>query len=203
MHNKYRGCKYITYKGSTYNPLILLHGYSFKSSIWSDVGLLNELERRELSYLAIDMPYGKVSECENKSRDLDYNINLVKELLDKEFNGSDPIILGASLGGFIALQYGVRYPLLGLILIAPVRTNIPIIMKHYSESNIPILLIYGDGDTIVTLSEMERFQRETKNTKLVIYKGARHPAYIKYPDRFSREVAEYVENIVKHQRRYI
>ena len=198
MHNRYWGCKYITYKASTHNPLILLHGYSFKSTIWREVGLLDELEKRRLSYIAIDMPYGKISECDTKSRDLEYNINIIREILEKEFGRADPIILGASLGGFIGLQYGVRYTVLGLILIAPVWTNIPQIMKHYSENTIPILLIYGDKDEIVTLEEMERFQRETKNTELVIYRDAPHPAYIKYPARFSREVAEYVETIIEH-----
>lgn len=198
MQKEINGCKYIIFKGLTKNPLVLLHGYSFKSRIWREVGLLYLLEERNLSYVAIDMPYGKISECKYRNREVDFNINLVKKLLEIEFSNEPPVILGASLGGFIALQYGIKHNILGLILIAPVWSNRQEIIRHYSENNIPILLIYGDKDTIVSLEEMEKFREETRNTNLVIYRNAPHPAYLKYPDKFSREVAKYLEDIVKH-----
>jgi len=190
------GCSYIVYKGKTENPLILLHGYSFTSAIWREVRLLDMLEDKQISYLSLDMPYGKVSDCIEKNRDTQHNVLHVKKVLKKEYPGTTPILLGASLGGYISLVYGTKYPIIGLILIGPVWSNRPELIKHYSRKAIPILLIYGGDDKIVPRIEMERFKERTKNTRLIVYEGAPHPAYLKYPDAFCRDTINFITRLI-------
>ncbi len=186
-------CKYIVFKDEDKPPLVLLHGYSFKSTVWRDIGLLNRLEDEGIPYLAIDMPYGKISECNYKTRKVEINIGIVNKYLRREFHKDLPYILGASLGGYIALEYGIANEVRGLILVAPVWSNKPEIIGHYSKSETPILLIYGGKDKIVPLREMKRFQRETRNTQLLIYEDASHPAYLDYPSKFANDVVLFIK----------
>ncbi len=190
-----RGCSGILNKQGDKGPLILLHGYSFTSDIWREIGLLKKLREKSIKFLALDMPYGKISNCKMKSRDTSKNIEYLHETIQREFKESPPIILGASLGGYIALKYGIKYPIKALILVAPVWSNRPEIIDHYSKQKIPILLLYGDEDHIVPKIEMERFKAKTPKTKLIIYEEAPHPLYLKHPSKFAKDITEFIGEI--------
>jgi len=168
-------------------PLILLHGYSFTIDIWRDINLIDYLESKNIPYLALDMPYGLKSECSRKNMDPEFNVKFVNYAYKKYGFKSDPVILGASLGGYIALRYVLKYPVSGLILIAPVRTGEEQ-FKRLQKMNIPILVIYGTRDEIVTLRELQHFVYGLKNGKLKVYEDAGHPAYLDKPDEFKEDI---------------
>jgi len=181
------GCKYVYSEGRG-RPIILLHGYSFTYQVWMDIGLLDKLKEEGIPFLALDMPYGRVSSCKEKFSSTEENIKYVRRMLLDKFNEDVPVLIGASLGGYNALRYGMQYDVLGLILIAPVWSTREDILEVYREKNIPILLIYGNKDTIVGLEEMEKFRDEVPNVELKIYEGAKHPAYLDRPNEFINDV---------------
>ncbi len=172
-------------------PLVLLHGYSFTIDVWDEIGLLERLEKEEIPYLAVDMPYGMRSSCRVKARSHEENLNFLRNLYRQKFGERVPIILGASLGGYMALLYGMSYPVAGLILVAPVWSTRGDILGYYSEKDIPILLIYGEKDDIVAIDEMWEFKEMVPSAELKVYEGARHPAYLDKPEQFIEDVIEF------------
>lgn len=163
-------------------PLIFLHGYMFTSDVWNDVGVLRELEKRNIPFKAIDMPYGKISECSPKASAADKNTALIAAAA-----GREPVIVGASLGGFIALKYSVSHPVRGLLLAAPVMSLQKDLIRHYQSLTAPVAIVYGDADNIVSANEMRKLSR-CFNTDLNVYRNASHPAYLDYPKQFIKDV---------------
>lgn len=175
-------CRLISSRGKG-TPIIFLHGYMFTSDVWNEIGLLRELETRRIPFTAIDMPYGKLSECQPKSNAADKNVELVAAIA----NSRPPVIVGASLGGYIALKYSVRHPVAGLLLVAPVMSLQEELTRHYPDLSAAVRIVYGDADNIVPRKEMDRLS-ELFKTDLKVYKNAGHPAYMDYPDQFSEDV---------------
>ncbi len=195
--SEYRGlyeCRYL-YNGGRGRPLVLLHGYSFTIDVWRKVGLIDRLIEESIPFLALDMPYGRVSSCRDKFSSSDANTDYVRRMLQDKFYEEVPIILGASLGGYNALRYGMKYDVLGLILIAPVWSTREDIIETYVEKGTPILLIYGDRDEIVSLDEMKEFVDKVPSAKLKIYENARHPAYLDKPDEFISDVLNFYRKV--------
>jgi pimeloyl-ACP methyl ester carboxylesterase len=168
-------------------PIVFLHGYSFTSDIWRDIGLLDYLEREKIPFLAIDMPYGARSVCSPHTRSVDENIFVVREVFRGIFGSVKPLIVGASLGGYVALKYAVRYHVAGLLLIAPVNVFDEELMSKYGSLSIPVLIIWGSRDRIVSRTSMEKLS-EMLEAKLLVYESAGHPAYLDYPDRFRNDL---------------
>jgi pimeloyl-ACP methyl ester carboxylesterase len=177
----------------TRGPVILLHGYSFTWRVWSEVGLLQELERRGYSYLAPDMPYGRYSSCSAKTRDAERNVEIVGFLASRE--RGDPVLLGASLGGYIALRYAASHRVRGLVLVSPVRVRDPGLAPLYRGEPPPTLIVYGSSDPIVPLRDMEYLESSIKGSRLVVYEGAGHAAYLDAPDSFVRDVVSFIEGL--------
>lgn len=174
-------CRMISNKGKG-SPIILLHGYMFTSDVWNEIGLLRVLEQRNIPFKAVDMPYGKISESAPRTSSAEKNLSLISAIAGKE-----PVIVGASLGGYMALKYSVTYPVRGLVLAAPVMSMQEDMVKHYPNLYAKVSIVYGDGDNIVSASEMKKLSRQF-NTDLNIYKNASHPAYLDYPERFVEDV---------------
>jgi pimeloyl-ACP methyl ester carboxylesterase len=69
--------------------------------------------------------------------------------------------------------------------------------KVLQDKDIPVLVIYGTRDEIVSLDELKVFVEGFKNGELKIYEDARHPAYLDYPDQFRNDVYQFYSKIVK------
>ncbi len=168
-------------------PVILLHGYSFTSDVWRDIGLLERLEAEEIPFAAIDMPYGARSTCSPRTREPEENVWIVREVVKGLFSPAKPVLIGASLGGYIALKYITRHPAAGAVLIAPVGGLEPELASKYVDVALPIMIIYGTRDRVVPRREIEELARRLEAT-LSIYEGAKHPAYLDQPERFIKDV---------------
>ncbi len=176
-------CRMISNKGKG-SPIIFLHGYMFTSDVWNEVGLLRMLEQRNIPFKAIDMPYGKISESAPRTSSAEKNVALLSAVA-----GREPVIVGASLGGYIALKYSVSNPVRGLLLAAPVMSMQEDLVKHYPDFKANVSIVYGDGDNIVSENEMKKLSK-CFNAELKVYKNASHPAYLDYPERFIEDVLE-------------
>ncbi|MCE4613440.1 MAG: alpha/beta hydrolase [Desulfurococcales archaeon] len=182
----------IAYNREGWGPVVLLHGYSFTWKVWHEIGLLGELEAKGYSYIAPDMPYGRYSSCDRKIRDPDTSVSIVKSLVGEL--GGRPVLLGASLGGYIALKYAARHGAGGLILVAPVGLGDPE-LESLQASPPPTLIVYGSKDSIVNLDDMRRLESSLKGSKLVVYEGAGHAAYLDAPGKFLGDVLDFLERL--------
>jgi pimeloyl-ACP methyl ester carboxylesterase len=169
-------------------PIIFLHGYSFTSEIWEKINVFKLLIEKEIPFLAIDMPYGLKSECKPKTRDATKNLNLIKKAISRVFQKENSFLVGASLGGNIALKYSSKYPVEGMLLVAPVRGLTNDLITSYKKLKAPVYIIYGTKDRIVSLEEMKKLEKAMLNAKLIVYKDSNHPAYLDKPDDFKKHL---------------
>ncbi|MFO7967981.1 MAG: alpha/beta hydrolase [Archaeoglobaceae archaeon] len=183
-------CRMIRGKGSGI-PVVLLHGYMFTSEVWKEIGLLSSLEEQKVLFFALDMPYGAKSKCSSRRRDPELSVRIVEEAV-----GEEPLIVGASLGGYMALKYSVKNPVKGLVLIAPTGGLEEDLVKNYHKIEGQKTIIYGEKDEIVSLEEMKKLS-EALGAELKIYENARHPAYLDYPQKFVQDVLNFYESCFK------
>ena len=141
--------------------------------------------------MALDMPYGSKSECQPKTQDPDINVTVSHEAVQNIFGSVEPILIGASLGGYIALRYATQYVVKGLLLVAPARTfEEDVLTRAYAQFKFPVRIIWGSEDNVISGEEMRTLSNRLSNAKLVTYEGAGHSAYKDQPDRFKRDLLE-------------
>ena len=171
-------------------PIVFLHGLSYTGEIWQHIGVTELLIEKHIPFLALDMPYGMRSQCQPKTRSPEQNIAVAKEAVQTVFGSQTPVLVGASIGGNIALRYATRFPVKGLLLIAPARALEPDLAACYSQFKFPTTIIWGSEDNIVASEDMRTLADKLPNAKLIIYDGANHSAYKDQPDRFKHDLLE-------------
>lgn len=174
-------------------PVLLLHGYSFRGRTWAEAGVLGALEERGVRYAAPDMPYGRSTSCTKRTRDWRLNTELARAVSDRFLGDSRPVIVGASLGGRIALYYAARYGARGLFLASPaLRENEPV-WDMLRAIRAPVVIIRGGRD-FVPRSVHERLARKL-GAELLVYEGAGHAMYLDMPERFVKDLLGFLEKI--------
>ncbi len=189
------GCKcpalYYTTSGV---PVIFLHGLSYTSDIWQRIGVTDMLMKKRIPFLAPDMPYGLKSQCQPKTRNPEKNIAFVNEAAKSVFSSEVPVIVGASIGGNLALRYATQFPVKGLLLVAPARALAPDLVQFFSQFKFSTTIVWGSEDNIVASEDMRTLADKLPNAKLVVYDGANHSAYKDDPERFKHDLLELYAN---------
>jgi pimeloyl-ACP methyl ester carboxylesterase len=171
-------------------PIVFLHGLSYTISIWQQIGILQLLIEKHIPFLALDMPYGLKSHCHPKTKDTAKNVEVVYQAIESIFGSAIPLLVGASLGGHIALKYGSRFPVKGLLLIAPSQALQDNLVNSYSRVNFPVRIIWGTHDNIISGEDMRTLAGKLLNAKLLVYDGASHSAYKDKPEWFNHDLLE-------------
>ena len=172
-------------------PVVFLHGFSYTSSVWQRLSVTTLLTEKHIPFLALDMPYGLKSECQPKTRDPEANVAVARDAFGSNFGSIVPVLVGASLGGHIALKYAAQYPVKGMLLVAPSRAmQEETLVQAYSKFSFPVRIIWGSEDNIISGEEMRTLSNTLPNAKLITYEGAGHSAYVMQPDRFKRDLME-------------
>jgi pimeloyl-ACP methyl ester carboxylesterase len=171
-------------------PVVLLHGLSYTIGIWQCIKLTDVLLEKHVPFLALEMPYGLKSKCEPKTKDPDVNTGVVNEAVKAVFGNVAPVVVGASLGGYIALRYAARFPVKGLFLVAPTNAMEDQLVKAYRGFNFPVRVIWGSYDSIISGEEMRTLVDKLPNAKLLVYNGAGHSAYKDQPEQFRHDLLQ-------------
>jgi len=170
-------------------PIVFLHGLSYNIGVWQRIGVTELLAEKHVPFLALDMPYGLKSQCQPKSRDPQINVNFAAEACRSIFGEEVPVLVGASLGGYIALKYAAQHPVKGLFLIASAHAfGDEALVKAYSGFNFPVRIVWGTQDTVISGEEMRTLTQKLPNAKLLTYSGAAHSAYQDQPEWFKRDL---------------
>jgi len=186
-------CEAILNNNNKTIPIILLHGYSFRGKIWVDIGLITKLEERGIDYAAPDMPYGKLTSCTKKTRNIEVNVRAVETIMTIFFPGRIPIILGASLGGRIALYYAVKHKVAGLFLASPAIKENERVWDLLKRINIPVIIIRGSKDFIP--KETHEKLAHKLDAKLIEYDNSGHAMYLNKPEKFITDLLEFYERV--------
>jgi pimeloyl-ACP methyl ester carboxylesterase len=182
-------CQTLYHKAEGGTPIVFLHGLSYDIGVWQRIKVIDTLIEKKIPFLALDMPYGTKSHCEPKTRDPQANVTLVMEATKSVFGDEAPIIVGASLGGYIALNYAAKYPVKGLFLVAPAYAfeNMDLALK-YSNFHFPVRIVWGSNDTAISGEEMRTLADKLPNSKMLVYNNAAHSAYMDQPDWFKTDL---------------
>lgn len=175
-------------------PIVFLHGLSYTADIWQRIGVTGLLMKKRVPFLALNMPYGLKSECQPKTRDPEKNVAFVNEAVKSFFGSAVPVLVGASIGGNIALRYAVRFPVKGLLLVSPARALEPDLVPMYSQFKFSTTIVWGSEDNIVASEDMRVLADKLPNGKLIVYDGANHSAYKDDSDRFKQDLLELYAN---------
>ena len=186
-------CRILQHKAAGI-PIIFLHGMSYTNEIWQKIGLIDILLQKNIPFLALNMPYGIKSQCQPKTRNTEKNLTYVNEAVKTILKSEIPIMVGASIGGNISLEYAARFPVKGLFLIGPVRTLEPSLIESYKTFRFPTSIVFGSEDNIVASEDMRTLTNKLPNSKLIIYEGAGHSAYKDEPNRFKKDLLELYAN---------
>ena len=171
-------------------PILLLHGLSYTIGIWQCIKLTDSLIEKHLPFLALDMPYGLKSKCQPKTRNPEVNTAVAAEAVVAVFGSAVPVVVGASLGGYIALKYATRFPVKGLFLVAPANALEHELVQAYSKFNFPVRIIWGSNDSVISGEEMRTLASKLPNARLLMYEGAGHSAYKDRPERFIQDLLQ-------------
>ena len=158
--------------------------------MWQRISVTELLKAKEIPFLALDMPYGGKSDCQPHSRSVEVNVAVVNEALQTFFPSATPVLVGASLGAHMALQFAARFPVKGLLLVGAVRVLEETLLQAYSRFTFPIRLIVGSEDRIASMEELRALVGKLPNAKLTVYQSEGHSAYLGRPDRFKRDLLE-------------
>ncbi|PIE56244.1 MAG: 2-hydroxy-6-oxo-6-phenylhexa-2,4-dienoate hydrolase [Desulfobulbus propionicus] len=170
--------------------VVLLHGKAFQAETWRETGTLEYLAGQGFHCLALDMPgFGK-----SPAGSADF-----LEVLQLFFAGtgvSEPVLLGPSMGGGIALEYALTAAgtLRGLILVGAVRVVEN--ASRLASLSLPTLVIWGSEDTISPPSSADLLEREVRGAVKVILQGAPHPCYLDQPQRFNETVGTFLQGLL-------
>jgi len=185
----YKGNKIVYFKSEAAESkknIVLMHGYSFESSVWDKIGLPNALNKIGYNVYAVDEPGFPKSRNKQISNDLFFDF--LKDFITK-LGGS--CLLGSSAGGYLAAKFSEENASLVKCLILVGAGNLNEIK---SLSGINLLGVWGSLDNTFSPESASK-EIERLGGKFVIINGARHACYLDKPDDFNKIVVNFLEKI--------
>lgn len=169
--------------------LLFLHGASFHSGTWRDLGTIELLAREGHRVVALDLPgFGKSAKA-----DVDPD-SFLGELIPL-LGLTRPVVVSPSMSGRFS------YPLLrqhpetvgGFVPIAPAAT--PRYAPVLKDIDVPALIVWGERDSIFPTEQAPLLARSFKISRTLIMAGSGHACYLDQPDKFHQALLEFVKSL--------
>lgn len=178
---------YLTAGPEGSQTIVLLHGASFSSGTWREIGTLEALASGGYRAFAIDLPGFGESEAMSVPPDS------WMDKLFQQLNVKSPVLLAASMSGGFALPFITSRPdrISGFVAVAPV--SIPKYREQLHLITVPVLGIWGEHDNIVPLENAETLVKSMKQGHLIVIPGGTHAPYMSSPALFNEELLKFMD----------
>lgn len=167
--------------------ILLLHGASFSSATWQEIGTLEVLASGGYQAIAVDLPGFGQSESVSMEPE-----KWMGEIFGQLGIGA-PILLAASLSGGYALPFITSQPerITGFVAVAPV--GIPAYQEKLHEITVPVLAVWGENDNIIPIDDAELLVKSVKQGDLIVIPGGTHAPYMSEPKLFNQWLIQFAD----------
>ena len=170
-------------------PVLLLHGAKFHSGTWKILGTLGKLAEAGFYAVAIDLPGFGASPSSSVDAD-----TFIAELIET-MKMVRPVLIAPSMSGTFAFPFIANNPekVAGFVAIAAVGT--PIYARQLKDHPVPALVFWGTMDKSFPPMAHSGLAKSFSKSKLVTLMGANHAAYLDQPERFHRELLNFLNGL--------
>jgi abhydrolase domain-containing protein 14 len=169
--------------------VLLLHGASFDSGTWEELGTLKRLADAGYRAVAIDLPgFGKSKTVRAAPN------TFLAELLPKLEIGR-PVVVSPSMSGRFSFPLLAVHPesVTGFVPVAPVGALQ--FARRNQDHPVPALVVWGERDRTFPPSQAVVLAGAFRDAKVLILPDARHPAYLDQPDAFHEALLEFLAGL--------
>lgn len=169
--------------------VLLLHGASFHSGTWKELGTIDYLTERGVAVVAVDLPgYGRSSRGEAD------RTTFLAHLLDT-LGLSSVVVVAPSMSGGFAFPFLVDHPdrCAGFVPVAPVA--VAEYGLQLSRCPVPTLVVWGEADQLFNPSLAVSLAERFSDSQVLILDQAGHPAYLDQPVAWHQALYAFIKGL--------
>ena len=171
--------------------LVFLHGASFTSETWKDLGTLDYFAKLNYKVTAVDLPgFGHSKDVPSPPDKAQWLEDFLNKLQIER-----PVVVSPSMSGSFSLPFVMsgQQRVRGFIPVAPTSTR-QFSKEEYERLQVPTLIVYGEKDTSLGLQSLENL-RNIRGSTVHMMKDANHPCYLKNPEEFHTTVQKFLSTL--------